>query len=197
MPSYQSTVVVRNIEDEPLVDHTSRTRNHGKCVLGGTFLLLASMAIFLFNSKSGGTVQESSFPEMGKGSPSSPACSFTVCEMSGCPVDVAPYACTGWTDPNLKTVGCAPMPWIVGAIGSTCIESCDLSDCKNAEPEDSSVTCDGVLCEDCESVKCGSGAPYQCLGGSSRYACSSDAYYYNILPKTQCDGCCDTRECSK
>ena len=197
MSSYQS-IVVTNVETESLVSHSPnhRSRSHRPLAVVLAILLIAGVSVVVFfNSKNGAAQQ--TLPLMGEKSPSTLACSFAICETSGCPVNISPYACFGWTDPNLKTIGCAPMPWIVGAIGSTCIESCDLSNCKNAVPDDVSLTCEGVLCDDCKSIKCGSGAPFQCLEGSSRYACSSDAYYYNLLPKTQCHGCCDTRECSK
>ena len=189
MSSYQS-IVVTNAEEAPLLGGSANSTK-GRFAVIAAFLLIAGVAVAVMK----GAGSNSMRPIMGKGSPVSPPCSFAVCEKSGCPKDISPFACTGWEDPNLETIGCSPMPWIVGADGSTCIESCDLSGCKDAVPDKSDVSCEGVLCKNCDDVKCGSGAPYQCLEGSSRYACSSDEYYYNLLLKTQCSGCCDTREC--
>ena len=184
-------MVVTNAEEAPLLEGAANKAKGRFAIIGAVFLI-ATVAVAVMK---GTVASKSMLPMMGNGSSVSPPCSFAICEKSGCPKDSSPFACTGWQDPNLETIGCSPMPWIVGADGSTCIQSCDLSGCKDAIPDKSDMSCDGVLCKNCNDVMCGSGAPYQCLEGASRYACSSDEYYFNLLPNTQCSECCDTGKC--
>jgi hypothetical protein len=122
------------------------------------------------------------------------ACTFDECGRGGCDAASAPFLCV---DPKTAYYGCSAQPWAE----SYCSDSCDMEKCEDTKPAEGQESCAGVKCpgDRCDSTtryqRCGAGAPYQCLTGSSAMGCSNDPYGWVLVADTICSSCCDDSAC--
>eukprot|EP00586_Coscinodiscus_wailesii_P014076 CAMPEP_0172505376 /NCGR_PEP_ID=MMETSP1066-20121228/185961_1 /TAXON_ID=671091 /ORGANISM="Coscinodiscus wailesii, Strain CCMP2513" /LENGTH=180 /DNA_ID=CAMNT_0013281955 /DNA_START=83 /DNA_END=622 /DNA_ORIENTATION=- len=102
------------------------------------------------------------------------SCTFSECVASHCNGNISPFTCLFHN--GGPHGGCSGVPWTV----ETCTEQCDLSDCDDLPiPEDEpscAVPCTEEWCAN--GRNCGEDAPFQCVQGSARFGCSSDAFQW-------------------
>jgi hypothetical protein len=116
-------------------------------------------------------------------------CSLKECFAAGCDTNEAPFLC------KANQGGCSALPWAK----DICDNQCSLKICDSYTIPDSAKSCEGVDCgvEWCKDrQRCGKANPYQCLVGTARFGCSSDALSWTIKSgDNMCSKCCDARTC--
>jgi len=161
-------------------------------------MLMSCLVGYRFGSPIGSPITAEEGSSAGSGSSSSTsdvrACTFGECERGGCDVGSAPFLCV---DPKTAYYGCSALPWD----GDVCANSCDMETCSEAKPAEGQESCAGVQCpsdrcaSDTTYQRCGAGAPYQCLKGSSAMGCSDDPYGWVLVDDVICSSCCDDSAC--
>jgi hypothetical protein len=120
-------------------------------------------------------------------------CSFDECYATNCNEEVAPYTCLFHN--GGPHGGCSPIPWVL----ETCSEQCDLKHCSSIEIPDDVDSCENQECgkDWCLVLQvCPLDAQFQCMDGSARFGCSTDALHWTLKTDgTTCSKCCDTVTC--
>lgn len=122
------------------------------------------------------------------------ACKFEECYDTKCNAATAPHTCLFHN--GGPHGGCSSTPWTP----ETCDDQCDLSKCEDLAIPDTVKSCKGIECgkEWCSVGQvCPKDVSFQCMDGSARFGCSTDALQWTLKTDvTTCSGCCDTTTCT-